>query len=270
MPPPLSKLAALILLLSSTSAAQAPLNPVPLVKNLGGNVLEDQKAIWTSPFHIHKKDAKWWILFGGATAALIATDPRTSHLLSNSKEQVLWGNRLSDIGSTYSVVPVAGAFYLAGAFTGNEHARETGFLGGEALLDSLIMVEVLKTAAGRSRPNARNENAEFFTSGASFPSGHAIASWSLASVIAHEYGHRKWVPFVAYGLASVVSASRFAAQQHYASDIVAGGAMGWFIGTYVYKTHEGKPGFLHPSITPNFQPGSGTYGIGLNFDLSRR
>ena len=38
------------------------------------------------------------------------------------------------------------------------------------------------------------------------------------------------MPYVAYGLASVVSAARFTAQKHYASDIVAGAAMVWFIG----------------------------------------
>ena len=41
-------------------------------------VLDDQKAIWTSPFHTSKNDAKWWLIFGGATGALIATDKYVS------------------------------------------------------------------------------------------------------------------------------------------------------------------------------------------------
>jgi hypothetical protein len=40
-------------------------------------ILDDQKAIWTSPFHTHKSDIKWWAIFGGATAALVATDHLT-------------------------------------------------------------------------------------------------------------------------------------------------------------------------------------------------
>lgn len=249
-------------------------NIVPLAKKLAGNVWLDQREIWASPFHMHRKDVKWWLGFSALTAALIATDPRTEHTFENSRGQVIWANRVSDIGSTYTLIPIVGGFYGLGVAFDDAKARETGVLGGEALLDGLILVEVLKTAAGRSRPNARNENAEFFTSGASFPSGHAIASWSLASVIAHEYGHKKWVPFVAYGLASLVSAARFGAQQHYASDIVAGGAMGWFIGTYVYRTHEDhgphSHGLLHPQISPQIEPGSGTYALGLNFQLSDR
>jgi hypothetical protein len=37
---------------------------------MGHFVLSDQKAAWTSPFHTSKSEAKWWIIFGGATGAL--------------------------------------------------------------------------------------------------------------------------------------------------------------------------------------------------------
>ena len=58
--------------------------PIPLGRKLVLNVLLDQKEIWTSPFHMHAKDAKWWIGFGAATAALISTDHRTSNIFENS------------------------------------------------------------------------------------------------------------------------------------------------------------------------------------------
>lgn len=209
----------------------------PLTKKLAANVWFDQKEIFTSPFRMHRQQAKWWIGFGVVTAALVATDHRTAHIFENSRGQVTWGNDISKIAAPYTVIPVAAGFYAAGLIFDDPKARATGVLGTEALVDGLIVGQILKTAAGRSRPNARSENAEFFTRGASFPSGHAIASFALASVVAHEYRHKKWVPVVAYGLAAAVSTARFAAQQHYASDIVAGGAIGWFIGTYVYKTH---------------------------------
>src|SRR5215475_4874033 len=32
------------------------------------NFWHDQKAMWTSPFHVNKSDAKWWALFAGSTA----------------------------------------------------------------------------------------------------------------------------------------------------------------------------------------------------------
>src|SRR4029453_9888972 len=45
------------------------------------NVLHDQIAIFTSPLHINRDNAKWWIAFGGGTAALIATDQAVSNTL---------------------------------------------------------------------------------------------------------------------------------------------------------------------------------------------
>src|SRR5689334_2477799 len=47
-------------------------------------VLRDQKAIWTSPFHTAKGDAKWWAIWGGATVALVATDKYTAKHLPNT------------------------------------------------------------------------------------------------------------------------------------------------------------------------------------------
>src|SRR5262245_18867422 len=61
--------------------------------------------------------------------------------------------------------------------------------GQRALLDSRIVVGILKPIAGRNRPDPHGENDPFFHGGDSFPSGHAITSGSLASVIAHEDGH---------------------------------------------------------------------------------
>ncbi|HEV8039997.1 MAG TPA: phosphatase PAP2 family protein [Bryobacteraceae bacterium] len=242
-------------------------SPKPLLKKLVGNVLLDQKDIWTSPFHMHGTDALWWIGFGGLTAALVATDHQTSTVFENSKGQVAWANNISNIGSAYTLASAAAGFYAFGALDNDPKAREVGILGGEAMLDSLIVVSVLKPVAGRNRPNNATEPGEFFDAGASFPSGHAISSWALASVISYEYGHTKIVPIIACSLAALVSVARFGAQQHYASDLVAGGAMGWFIGRYVWKTHQDHA--LHPHgglkafILPQIVPGSGTYAVAV-------
>ena len=246
----------------------------PLARKLVDNVLLDQKQIWTSPFHMNRHNAGWWLLFGGATAALVATDHRTSTAFENSRGQITWGNGISKIGATYTLIPIVAGFYAYGAEADSSKAREVGVLGAESLIDGLIVQEVLKPIAGRPRPNAQHDPGEFFDGGASFPSGHAIESWALASVVAHEYSDTGWVPAVAYGLASVVSVARFAAQQHYASDIVAGAGMGWFIGRFVYTTHRDhalhKHAWLQPWIAPEIQPGSGTYAVALTFALNGR
>lgn len=242
----------------------------PLATKLTRNILLDQKEIWTSPFHMHKKDSKWWLGFGAVTAALIATDHKSSRLLENSPGQVAWGNGVSRIGAAYTLIPIVAGFYGVGAAVNNAQAREVGVLGTEVLVDSLIVETVLKPIAGRVRPDSTTgERGQFFDGADSFPSGHAIEFWALASVIAHEYRRHggKFVPYLAYGLASVVSVARFTAQRHYASDIVAGGAMGWFIGRYVYQTHEDhaahQHAWAHPQIVPNIDPLTRSYTVSL-------
>ena len=208
-------------------------------------VLRDQKAIWTSPFHTSKRDLKWWILFGGATGALIAADKSIEKRVpAPSSEFVTASNRISDIGSAYSLIPISAAFYFIGTGTHDEKFRETGLLSFEALIDTSLVVEALKLVADRSRPYQDDAKGRFednpggrWSSG--FPSGHAISSWALASIVAHEYPHPVIIPITAYLLAATVSASRVGARQHFPGDVVAGSAMGWFIGDFVYgKRHN--------------------------------
>ena len=242
-------------------------NVRPLVSKLAKNIWLDQKTIWTSPLHMDRSDAIKWVGFGALTAGLIVTDRRTAHFLENSAEQVSLGNNVSRAGAVYTVLPVMSGFYLYGVLADNQKARETGVLGAEALLDGLIVAEVLKVAGGRNRPNAADHPGDFFKGGNSFPSGHSIEAWAMASVVAHEYRNKKFVPFLAYGLATVVSTARLGAQQHYASDLLAGGAIGYFIGRYVVNTHEAHAEHHHGMVFPIAQPSTRTYGLAVNFGI---
>ena len=242
----------------------------PLVKKLAGNIVLDQKQIWTSPFHMKKKDLFWWVAIPAATTALVLTDDDTSTAFENSQGQIRWGNRVSKIGASYTLIPLVAGFYGYGVWKDDPKAREVGVLGTQTLLDSLIVVEILKTVTGRNRPDSTAEGGNFFEGGTSFPSGHAIETWSLASLLANEYGRvNKTVPIVAYSLSTIVSLSRFAAQRHYASDIFLGAAMGYFIGKYVYWTHRNHAlhhhGWMHPQIVPQFNPMERSYGVTLAF-----
>jgi membrane-associated phospholipid phosphatase len=244
----------------------------PLGKKLFRNILLDQKDIWTSPFRMSRDDAVWWIGIGAAAGALIATDKHTINAFENSQGQVTWGNNISNIGAAYTLIPLVAGFYGYGAWKDNPKAREVGVLGAEALLDSLITVQVLKSVTRRNRPDDP-EPGKWWGGGSSFPSGHSMMGWALASVIGHEYGRKnKTMPIIAYSLATVVSLSRFAAQKHYASDILVGGSMGWFIGRYVYQTHVNHAAHHHawtrPLIMPTMDPNTRTFGVAMTIPLS--
>jgi membrane-associated phospholipid phosphatase len=180
-------------------------------------------------------------------------------------------------GSGYGASSIAGAFYLIGRATHNARARETGLLGGEALIDSGIVAAVLKSSTQRPRPRAGKERGDFFDGGLSFPSGHTIAAWSLATVIANEYKDRPYVRFGVYGLAALMSASRFTGRNHFLSDVLVGSAIGYGIGRYVYRVHHdpniaidpyggqtsGVRSRLFPLIAPRYDRSTHSYGMTL-------
>jgi PAP2 superfamily protein len=235
---------AFLLAVCLSAAAQTPsatpiASPTPTLEHeFFRNVLRDQKAIWTAPFHLHQRDGRWLAPIGLGTAALIATDQQTGDEMAESTGQLNASRIVSYAGSAYGVGAVAGAFYIAGRAGHDPRARETGVLGAEALVDSAIVVTAVKEITQRTRPSGGRSRSDFFDGGASFPSGHSIEAWSLATIIAHEYHDRPAVQIAAYGIASAVSVARFTGEKHYLSDVLVGSAMGFGIGRYVYRTHH--------------------------------
>jgi len=55
-------------------------------------IVQDQKAIWTGPFHTAKSDIKYWVMLGGAAGVLIAADRHIEQGLPNSSAQVSVSN----------------------------------------------------------------------------------------------------------------------------------------------------------------------------------
>ena len=71
-------------------------------------------------------------------------------------------------------------------------------------------------------------------SAGAFPSGHSAWVFAIATVVARRHGtHHKWVPALAYGMATVAALSRFPANAHYVSDGFFGAALGYSIGRFV-------------------------------------
>lgn len=272
----------------TSSPAPTP-SPTPsLEKRFLGNILRDQRAIWTSPLNLKSEDAKWLVPLGLTTAALIATDrSSTSELVEHGDNQTRLSisHDISQLGAFYTTGGIAAAFYLAGRAGNNEHARETGLLGAEALIDAGIVSTVLKAATQRPRPQFDQGRGDFRDDGNSFPSGHATSAWALATVVAKEYRHRRWVVFSAYGLAAAVSVSRYTGRNHFLSDVLVGSTIGYGIGGYVYHQHHdprldtrvGHPQHritqskIIPFITPRYSSSpcadGRTYGLTLAWHL---
>jgi membrane-associated phospholipid phosphatase len=119
--------------------------------------------------------------------------------------------------------------------------RETGLLGGVAMVDALVVDEVVKLCTFRERPYVDNGEGQFFRGSAgvdsSFISGHSMIAWSSAAVMAGEY-NKPWQQVAIYSGAAGVSLTRVMAQQHFPTDVLLGSAGGWLIGHYVFRAHH--------------------------------
>jgi hypothetical protein len=170
------------------------------------------------------------------TAGTLATDTEFSKHLSNSPSRLSKSNSFSNYGLG-AMGGLAGGLYLWGQISHDDHKEETGLLAGEAAANSLVMVYALKYSLRRERPLTDDYRGDFWKGGDGFPSEHAAAAWSIASVVAHEYPGTL-TQIMAYGLASAVSVSRLTAKQHFPTDVLIGAGIGWLNGEIVYRHHH--------------------------------
>jgi hypothetical protein len=239
------------------SASAQTLAPTSLEKDFFKNILEDQKAIWTAPLHIERADTKWIVPGGIGLMALITTDRITGDEMAEFDRQVGTSRAISHIGSIYGLGAVAGTFYLFGRKNNDARARETGLLSAEALVNSFLVSSAIKGITQRVRP----------------ATGHSTQVWAVATVIASEYHDRRSVQIAAFATASAVSVARFAQHKHYLSDVLAGSALGYGIGKYVYhKRHRDAldssvSNLWWPTISPEVKRRTRQYGIGLTWSF---
>jgi membrane-associated phospholipid phosphatase len=214
-------------------------------KKLVPNVLEDQKRIWTFPFRFNGGD---WIAFGAVSAAsvglAVGADPPVAHYFRNTDSFSGFNRVFSSTNTSLVTFLVPAAMYGTGLIRKDSKMSGTALLAGEAVADAEIVTLVFKPAVARVRPSSLPPDASFrdtwaeggnrFSAGHnSFPSGHAIAAFSVATVISRRYGptHR-WVPWVAYGVAGAIGFSRLTLSAHYVSDVFVGGALGYSIARF--------------------------------------
>ena len=215
-------------------------SPAPM-KNLFAEFGQDQKQIWTSPARLHFADAGWLVPLGGITAGLFATDRQYSASLSMNPSTLRHYQTASNAGLA-GLVGAGAGMYLMSFPTHNEHWRETGFLAGEAALNSLIPIEIMKYSFRRERPYQGNGSGTFFHGGTSFPSEHSAVAWSIAGVIAHEYPG-VLPQLMAYGTAAAIDFSRVRSRQHFPSDVLVGSVLGYLVARSVYnRRHEPELG----------------------------
>jgi PAP2 superfamily len=213
-------------------------------KSLPKNTLSDQKRIWLFPARLARGHAwKPAAAVVVATAGLGLLDETTGSYFRRSSAFHGLNQVASGRNTELLTAGVPLSLYVAGLIRHDTYAEHTALLAGEAVLDSEIVTTVMKDIDRRLRPAALPPNGDFsetwFRSGAnlhgagSFPSGHSIAAFSIATVIARRYGrHRRWLPYVAYGVAGIVAFSRVTLSAHFPTDVFMGAALGYSISRF--------------------------------------
>jgi membrane-associated phospholipid phosphatase len=222
----------------SSSASQSG-SFIGSLGSAGKTIAEDEWYLVKAPFH--KKALVWDGLFLAATGVLIANDESVLYQVP-----VGWRSTSRNIsnGALYGASALAVGIYLTGLFTKNEHSQEVGIRTAEATVDSVIMYGVMKAIFQRQRPYSGPGEGRFFAgnwTNGSFPSGHSMFTWTIASSVAHQY-HSIPLDIAMYGLASTVSVTRVTSAQHFPSDVFVGSILGYLIGDYVaHKTEAVGP-----------------------------
>ena len=176
--------------------------------------------------------AKGSLLAGGAVLAGAALDKPVDKFVAKHQDSRVvdaWGN----VGKAMPVA-LAGAAGAAVAF-GDGRMQNIGIISLQSIAASGGLSMLTKRIAQRARPSEelgtwhRTAN----KSDASFPSNHAAVAFAAVTPFAQEYD-APWL----YGLAAIGSMGRVAERQHWVSDVVAGGMVGYAIGSWLWQAQR--------------------------------
>lgn len=211
-------------------------------KLLFHNWVDDQKQIWSFPARlVHGQDLAPTAAVLGTTAGLFYADPIEAGYFRRTTTfhefRYIFNGNAMGIG----MGAVSASMYAIGRFRKDSKMQRTALLAGEAMADAAMVQTVLKDVTMRLRPVSYPASGWFATSSSptsyirgngSFPSGHSMVAFAVATIIARRYGNHRWVPFAAYGLASLVGFSRLTLNVHFVSDVFMGGALGYSISRF--------------------------------------
>ncbi len=234
---------------ASLPSAPDPQDSELTLRNMPRRLWQDQKAIWTSPARVSVHDLIWIVPLAAATGASIALDSHTMNTVVSHDAGFNQANVNASNAMVGGILIAPAALYGLGLARHNEHTREAGLLGGEAIGDGVVVEQGIKLIFWRERPVQDRGRGLFFQGSAgidsSFPSSHAVLAWSSAAVLASEYPSR-WKQAGFYTLATGISLTRVLGQQHFPTDVLVGSVAGWLVGHYVYRAHHRHDHDLRP------------------------
>jgi membrane-associated phospholipid phosphatase len=233
------------------SAAAPPPGWVPSLRTMGGDALDIVRAPLdlTSAQKLKTLGATGLVL--STMAALDRPAHRRLHLGDGPSAAATGplaapGRWYDRVGPDRALLGTAGVIAASGVVLQRRPWTRTSVRLVEAVLYTKVVTGLAKSAINRSRPFSA---ADPFTAtpGAfsgthdklSMPSGHTARAFAAASVLAHQSG-RWYVSVPAYGMAASVGLERVRSGDHWLTDVMVGGTLGYLIGRAVSSPRSGN------------------------------
>jgi membrane-associated phospholipid phosphatase len=209
---------------------------------------KDWGGYLTYPFRMKGTD---WLIGGAAIGGTVLSSlaDRSVHTVlgdqnaANSKYNFF--NLAAYYGYIYYQAAFAGGLYLAGLFTRSDGVRETGRLLMQSFTYSGTITISLRILFGRERPYITDNPYKFHwltiksLDTQSFPSGHTAVAFAASTILAERIG-TWWSRVIFYGAAGLVGFSKIRTNQHWLSDVVFGGILGFSSSWFVLKREEDR------------------------------
>lgn len=159
------------------------------------------------------------------------------------------------------------ALYLGGEISQLDSLRRTSLLCLESLVTTTFFIWGGKFLIGRARPLTGESSQSFrpfsLTSrNMSFPSGHAASAFAVATTIAEETDGLA-VDILSYSLASLVGIARIVQDKHWASDVLFGSAVGFFVARKITALNRERG--VRTAMSIQLGPRSGALSLNLSF-----
>lgn len=241
-------------LVAQTAKGVRQTNPlVCAIKTVGSDVA----YVFTSPLRTTTRGSVEFLALSALTTGLIlrADDKIDEELgLEGYEFHSLPFRKLAELGQIYDdIKPANFALGLtATTFAGGLALRDKKLLQTSRLLaESVVLTQLFtswsKGILGRARPYTDHgpRDFNFFKFGTSedfksMPSGHVSSAFALMTVIAKQYEHW-YVDVPAYTFAVAVAFQRMNSRNHWASDTIVGGALGYWVSSMLVQKQRRDP-----------------------------
>lgn len=219
------------------------------LKELPLTLWDDTKATFTDPVSL--------VLLVAAGASGIAINASGAddcvedfYTKRGSQLNTFW-DEVGEVGGNPGThFAIAGAMYFYGLAAADTKTYEVSKTLINGLAINGLLTIGLKVAFNTESPNGD----EF-----GWPSGHASSSFTMATILYHEYG--PWVGIPAFAFASYVGWERIDARNHDFSDVISGAMIGIAVGWAVSQNHDFK--VFGMDVVPYVDVARNGYGLGL-------